>query len=53
MREVDPITHWLAMMLLYLVLAVAGVSQLPKIAEVIKERLIQAVSVPQKVKVSL
>ena len=41
MREPNPITQTLLLWLLYLALAVIGISQAPKVAEVIRERLQQ------------
>ena len=41
MREADPITQTLVLWLLYLALAVIGISQAPKVAELIRERLQQ------------
>ena len=41
MREADPITQTLAIWLLYLALAAAGISQLPRVAEAIRYHLQQ------------
>lgn len=43
MREPDPITQTLALWLLYLALAAAGISQLPRVAEAIRYHLQQPV----------
>ena len=49
MREVDSITQTLALWLLYLALAVIGISQVPKLATAIRERLQQPVVTTSKV----
>ena len=49
MREADPITQTLLLWLLYLALAVIGISQAPKVAEVIRERLRQPTTTTSKV----
>lgn len=41
MRESDPVTQSLLMWLLYLVLAITGLSQLPRVANAIRQVVVQ------------
>lgn len=50
MREPDPLTQTLALWLLYLVLAIAGLSQLPRVATTIRQALERPVVAREKVR---
>lgn len=43
MREADPLSQQLALWLLYLVLAIAGLSQLPRVVNTIRQAVQQPV----------
>lgn len=50
MREADPITQTLALWLLYLALAAAGISQLPRVATTIRQALERPVASERRVR---